>query len=358
MLIFLFVLSVIIVIHELGHFIAARRCGVKVEVFSLGFGPIIIKKKFKDTSFQLSLVPFGGYVKLAGDNHAEYKGRKWEYFSQSIFDRVKIIFSGAFLNYISAFIFLWVVFVLGYPQLSTRIGEVMEDYPAESAGVMVDDQIIKVDDTETETWIELQKAIESKKEQNIDLIVKREDELVMISVTPRVEETETPLGEKKEVARIGVRPEGELLFIKHNVFEAFVLGSKKLLYLTAMTYKSLFYMSAGKISAKEAVTGPVGIYHITKGAASYGFVAVLHLMAIISMSLAIVNLLPFPVLDGGHIVLLAIEKIRGKPLPPKVEDAIQRTGLVILFSLFIFIILNDFSRYGYWDKMAKLLFGR
>ena len=233
----------------------------------------------------------------------------------------------------------------------------MEDYPAQYAGVMIDDEIVMVDDATTKTWSELKEAIASKKADLIELTVKREGELINISVTPRSEEIETPLGEKRDVGIIGVRPKGELLFIRHNVVEAFGLGLKKLLQLTAMTYKSLFFMATGKISAKEAVTGPIGIFHITKDAARYGFVAIVHLMAIISMSLAIVNLMPFPVLDGGHIFLLLLEKIRRKPLSVKLEDKIHQVGLYILLSLFIFIILNDFSRYGYWEKMARLLFG-
>jgi regulator of sigma E protease len=355
-LIFLVVLCVVILVHEFGHFIAARRCGVKVEVFSLGFGPKIIKKKVKDTELCLCLIPFGGYVKLAGDNREEFKGRPWEYFSQSIFKRAKIIFFGSFLNYISAFLFLWLVFFLGYPQLSTKVGEVMKGYPAEDAGIMIDDEIIKVNDTDTKMWPELQEAIASKKGTNITLTVKRSEKLVNINIVPRKEELENQLGEKKEIGIIGVRPKGEVIFMRYNIAKASVLGLEKLLYLTAMTYKSIFYMIVGKISTKEAITGPIGIFHITQDAARYGIIAVIHLMAIISMSLAVVNLLPFPVLDGGHIFLLLLEKIRGKPLNNKLEENINQVGLYILFTIFVLIIINDFGRYGYWEKIAKIFF--
>ena len=356
LLIFFAVLSVIIVIHEFGHFIAARRCGVRVEVFSLGFGQKIIQKKFGDTEFQLCLVPFGGYVKLAGDNVDEFKKKPWEYLSQPVFKRAVIVSAGVFLNYIFAFLLFWMVLFMGVPQLSTKIGQILEDTPAQLAGVMIDDEVVRVDNTETKTWKELQQAIEPKAEELIELTVRREGELINIAVTPVVEEVDI-FGEKKEVARIGIGPKGEAVIIKHGFIEAFGIGFKQLIFSTAMTYKYFYYMISGKISIKDAVAGPLRIYGITKDAANTGVTTVLSLMAVISMNLAIINFIPFPALDGGHVLFLVLEKIRGKPLNRKLEDNIHQVGLMFLFGLLILITANDFIRMGYLDKIIVLFSG-
>jgi regulator of sigma E protease len=141
-LVFIAILSVLIVVHELGHFIAARRVGVRVEKFSLGFGPQLFKKKNKDTEYLISAIPLGGFVKMAGDSLEEYKGKSDEYFYKSPGERFQIIFAGPFLNYVLGFLFFWFIFFTGYPMLTTKVGGLLDDFGAKKAGLQVGDRIV------------------------------------------------------------------------------------------------------------------------------------------------------------------------------------------------------------------------
>jgi len=143
-LIFLIIISILIFIHELGHFIMAKRVGIKVEKFALGFGPKLFGFKFQDVDFKVCLMPFGGYVKLAGDSRQEYKGKSYEYLSKSPGERAKVVFFGPLFNYILAFLFLWAVYCIGFPRMGTTVGKVLDDMPAQQAGLLEDDKIIEI----------------------------------------------------------------------------------------------------------------------------------------------------------------------------------------------------------------------
>ncbi|NQU74070.1 MAG: RIP metalloprotease RseP, partial [Candidatus Omnitrophica bacterium] len=170
---FLFVLSVLIVIHEFGHFIAARKQGVKVEKFSFGFGPKLFGIKRGDTEYVISLVPLGGYVKLAGDEPTCAEGKPWEFLSKSVGQRFSIIFLGPLLNYVLGFLLFWMVFFIGSPTLTNKVGDVLKDYPAHSSDIAKGDRIISVDGEPTKYWDELTEIIHNKKEGKLVLVIER-----------------------------------------------------------------------------------------------------------------------------------------------------------------------------------------
>ncbi len=354
LLVFLFILGILIVVHEFGHFIVAKRVGVRVEQFSLGFGVKIFGRKIKETEYSVNAIPLGGYVKLAGESLEDCKGASDEYMSKSVLQRGLIIFFGPLLNYLLGFLCFWLIFFAGYPTLTAKVGGLVEGLGAKDAGIQVGDKIIAVDERPVVFWEDLQSAVQAKKtKEKVLLSLLRSGREYKIEVRLREKEVRDPLGQKRNVALLGITPFlDEFVKIRHGPWQSLVLSMNKTGELTVMTYKALFMMITGKMSLRQSVTGPLGIYYITSKAASMGLIAVLHLIAILSVSLAIFNLLPLPVLDGGHILFLAIEKIRGKRLSIKAEHIITQAGLTLIILLAVFVTYNDLVRF-FGDKIAK-----
>jgi len=355
LLIFFFILGLLILVHEFGHFIVAKRIGVKVEKFSLGFGPRIVSKKKRDTEYSLNLIPVGGYVKLAGDNLEECKGNQDEFLSRPPKQRAAVIFFGPLLNYVLGFLCFWFIFFAGYPTLTNKVGGLIDGFPAKEAGMQVGDKITAVDGEGVGFWEDLQKKIQSKKAAGtVKLSVVRREKKLDINVRIKEKSLDDQLGQKRSVGLIGITPFDEIVKVKHGFLESFWLAFRKTGDLTLLIYKALWRIINGKLSMRESMTGPLGIFYITSQAASLGIIALLHLVAVLSVSLAIFNLLPIPVLDGGHLLFLLIEKIRGKTLSLKAERIVTQIGLTVIFSLAIIVTYNDLSRL-FGDKIAKFL---
>jgi len=353
-LIFILILSTVIVVHEFGHFIMAKRMGVRVEKFSLGFGSVLLKKKKDGTEYCLSAIPLGGYVKLAGDNLEEYQGKKDEYLAQAPGRRFHIIFFGPLLNYILGLLLFWVIFVVGYPSLTTKVGGLLDDFGAQAAGLQVGDEIEAVDGKTVVLWEELQKIIQSKKNaEKVKLEVRRDDRTFELEVRIREKSMNDVLGQKRSVGLLGITPSDEIITVKHGILKSLGLGVMRTWELTLMTYKALGFMIAGRLSVRESITGLPGMYFITSKAAKMGVAALLHLVAVLSLSLAIFNLLPLPVLDGGHIFFLGIEKIRGKGLSLNAERLVTQVGTMLILTLALFVTYNDLVRF-YGDKIDKV----
>ena len=352
---FIAVLSILVIVHEFGHFIVAKKTGVRVEKFSVGFGPEVFGVTKGGTRYSISLIPLGGYVKLAGETgEEELKGESWEYLSRTVGERAKIIFAGPLLNYILAFFIFSFIFVIGYPTLTTKIGQVISDYPGAAAGVKAGDVILEINGQEVNYWEDVTNSIHTNKEPEIDLLVERGGRLVDLKVTPKSQEVKTIFGSKKRVGLIGIMPSEEIVYVRHNVIKSVYMGGKKLVMLTYITYRALWASFTGVIPFKESITGPVGIFYITGQAARMGIVYLLHIMGILSASLAIFNLLPVPVLDGGHLLFIAIEKVRGKPVSHRVQENITQVGLALIICMMLFVFYNDFMRFGIFEKIAGL----
>ncbi|MDI6605955.1 MAG: site-2 protease family protein, partial [Candidatus Omnitrophota bacterium] len=270
--IFLIILGILILVHEFGHFIAAKRVGVRVEKFSIGFGPVLFKKKKKDTQYCLSAIPLGGFVKLAGDNPEEYKGKGYEYFSKAPGKRAQIIFAGSFFNYLLGFICFWIIFFSGYPTLTSKVGGLLEGFGAKDAGVQIGDRITAIDGKKVSSWEELQNIILNRKSQDVvRLSALRGGREFSVDVPLREKRFDDILGQKQKVGLLGITPDLEdTLYVRYGFFKSFLLGINKTWVLTELTYKGLWRMATGKIAVRDSAAGPLGIFFITSKVARQG----------------------------------------------------------------------------------------
>jgi len=356
LLVFIFILGLLIVIHECGHFIAARRQGIMVEKFYLGFGPVVYKRKRGETEYGISMIPLGGYVKLAGDSAGEHTGGQREYLSKTPFQRMQVIFAGPLANYVLGFLFFWLIFATGYPTLTAKVGGLVEGFGAEKAGVRAGDVITHIDGRAVATWEDLQETVRSRQGAETLLIsLTRGGQEIQLSVPLRQEQMNDILGYRRTVSLLGVTPDTEeVIEVRHGAAASFVFAARKVVDLTVLNYRALFSMISGRLSVRESATGPLGIFFVTSKAAKMGLTAVLHLIAVLNVSLAIFNLLPLPVLDGGHLVFLMIEKLRGKSLSVRAEQIISQAGLALIISLALLVTYNDILRF-FGDRFSQLL---
>jgi len=351
---FVIVLSILVIAHEFGHFIIAKSMGVRVEKFSIGFGPEIFGVTRGGTRYAVSAVPLGGYVKLAGETAQDgIKGKSWEYLSRTVGERTRIIFAGPLLNYVLAFLIFSFVFIIGNPTMTAKIGKVMQGYPAESAGIKKGDKIIKINGKGVTYWEDVTKIVHTNKQPDMRVLIDRNGELINLVLMPKSQDIRTVFGSKKRIFLIGIMPTDEVVYVRYGFFKSFYMAGEKLLTLTYIIVRALWASVTGAIPIKESMTGPIGIFYITGQAAKLGIVYLLQLMGVLSASLAIFNLLPVPVLDGGHILFLAIEKIRRKPISYKMQENITQVGLFLLILLMAFVFYNDLIRFGIFEKISN-----
>lgn len=369
MLIFILVLGILIAVHEWGHFWVARRCGVHVEEFAIGFGPKLIKWKGEETEYSICAIPLGGYVKMAGDERDKCTGSPREFYSQPLRNRALIVLAGPVVNYILAFFCFMGVFMMGHIDMEAssnnvpaQIGEVLVDTPAATAGLKAQDIILSINKAAVTNWGEMQEVISTTKKPLLALAIKRGDDNLIINVVPEEKKTRDIFGKEYTVKRIGIGPQqlesmDHLVIERHGFFGSIGRAGQELWMITYKTYESLWQMIIGARSAKESMTGLIGIFFVIKYAAQVGFSFLLHIVGVISASLAIFNLLPLFPLDGGHLFLYLIEKLRGKPLPEKVDEWVAKAGFSVIIALALFVFYIDFERIGLIDKVVQL-FGK
>lgn len=337
-LVFVLILGVLIIVHELGHLIAAKRIGVRVEDFSVGFGPTLFKWKRNHTAYSIKAIPLGGYVKLAGDNLEDYKGNNYEFYTKSPGERFWIIFSGSLVNYLLGFVLFWVVFAVGYP--GPYIAEVSEGLGAEEAGLRTGDKILAAEGEKIYYWEQLQNIVAGKDPQDkVNISFIRDNKEHNVDVLIKEKEFEGIDGSKVKLPLIGITAR-----IHHSPLEVISLGINKVLGITNFTYKALFSIAAGRRSLRE-LSGPVGVFYVTSAVVPLGAARVLDLVGLITVSLAIFNLLPLPILDGGHILFLLLEKIRNRKLSVKFNRIITQIGLTIIILLAVFVTYNDILKF-------------
>jgi len=345
-IIFILVLGALVVVHEYGHFLVARKNGVGVERFSIGFGPILLKIKGKFTEFLICAFPLGGYVKLKGESRQEHSGAADEFFSKGPGIRTRIVLAGPIFNFIFAFVLFWIMSVIGFaePDYSlTIVGGLREGYPAAAAGLQKGDKVVAVNGVKPQDWHSLQILI-FKSEGKVVLKIERNAKLLDLNIPLKSGEAFDDYGRKKTKGMIGIVP--EIHDVQFNVFTGFVKSLDLLFSTTGFMLKGFGLMAIGALPFKEALSGPIGIYNITAQAREAGFAAILHFMAILNISLMIINLLPLPLMDGGHAFLFFLEKIRRKQLSEKVEDVISRVGFGLLITLMVFVCYNDLVKFG------------
>lgn len=348
---FLIVLSVLILVHEYGHFIVARRMGVKVERFSFGFGPVLFSKDRGGTDYRVSLFLIGGYIKMAGETPQELKGDKSEYLSRKPAERAMIVAAGPLLNYALAFVLFFIVCLFGDPILSTKIGKVLDGMPAQKAGILVNDRVLEINGNKIESWDMLTAMVHKSKGIPLRFKLQRNTQELEFIVTPTSKKAQDTIGRRREIGVIGIVPANEIKKLKYSILDAPFIAMKKLINLSKLTYMSIWGIVSGGIPIKDSLTGPIGIFFITGEAARMGFVSLLNMMGILSMSLAIFNILPFPVLDGGHLFFLSIEWLRGKPISQKFQEAVIQLGVFLLVFAMAFVFYNDLVKFGIIDKI-------
>jgi len=347
---FIFVLGVLVVVHEFGHFLVARLVGIRAEKFSIGFGPVILSKKLGETEFVVSLLPLGGYVKLAGESPEEAKGEKWEFASKSLWQRTAVVLAGPLMNALLAYLLFVVVFVAGQPMAVSKIGRVLEGTPAAAAGLLEGDHILAVNGAPVTTWDEVLKGVHAST-ADVALSIERSGVPQEVRVTPIKREARDLSGKKTSRAFLGVAPANEIIHVKTGFFQAWSLAAQRVWEQTVMILLSLWLMVTGALPFKESMTGPIGIFFMTQQAAQMGFAYLLYFMGSLSVSLFVLNLLPIPVLDGGHLLFMFIETLKGSPLNERVREKMTQGGMVVLLGLMAFVVLQDISRFSILENL-------
>ena len=349
----LLVLGLLVIVHETGHFLVARWAGVRVLRFSFGFGPRLLAWTRGHTEYAVSAIPLGGYVKMAGEQRTEQTNQPWEYLSKPIGTRALIVFAGPFVNYLVALLSLWVVFVIGYPELLPDVGRIIDGMPAQTAGLQTGDRITAVDGRAVHTWDEMTKIIYSSPGRSLAFRVARGGAEQTVAITPRAKTTTDSFGRQRTIGQIGIAPSG--------AFHAYRIGPVAAIGRTisqqnewvAQTMLALWSMFTGRISVRDSVTGPIGIVYLTSEAVRMGIAPLLFLVSLFSLSLAIFNVFPIPILDGGHLFFLAVEKLRGKPVSSNVQERSAQVSLVLLVALVLAICINDVNRFGLLEKLLN-----
>jgi len=329
--------SIVVFVHELGHFFTALKYGVKVEVFSLGFGPELLGKTHKGIRYRISAVPLGGYVKLKGENAEDENARENDAFMGiDPLKRIVILAAGAGMNFLTGIIiFFLIIYFTGMPQMVDKpvIGAVGEGTPAQEAGLQGGDRVLSVNGKEVGTWTELSALISESPDKEIKLRVKRDSRVFTVAVKPE-------MNDQAGRALIGIAASFEV--IKLGFFSSLWAGIKYTALLCWRLIAALWLMITGRMAA--AIAGPVGIAQVVSQAAGQGLVSLFQLIALISVNLGFINLFPIPILDGGHIIFALIEKIKGAPLDQKKVNIANMVGLAIIMALFIFATWQDILR--------------
>lgn len=345
LLVSILVLSFLIFFHELGHFLAARFFGVRVEVFSIGFGKAFFKRQYGDTEYRLSYIPLGGYVKMKGQDDSDPKKIDYSsdsYATQAPWKRIIILFAGSFFNILLAFLLYIVVAVSGERVLSPIIGEVSPDMPAFYAGLKSGDRIVKIDGQEIKSWDGISRAIVSS-DSYITMLIQRESRYFDVRIEPRLADSKNIFGEDIKKRLVGIAPKGEVETVYFSLFEAIPNALYKTIEASKLIIKGMQKLVEGVVPVDQ-VGGVISIVQVTDAASSIGIGALLTLTALISVNLGILNLLPIPALDGGHIIFTLYEMIRGKKPNEEVLYRLTLGGWAILFGLMFLGLYNDITR--------------
>ena len=360
---FIVLILVVVFIHEYGHYYFAKKYGVKVTDFSIGFGKELFGWNDKlGTRWKICLIPLGGYVKFFGDRNVfsqsdqeeiikkySEEERKKLFILKPLYQRSLIVAAGPIANFILAVvIFLFIYMFVGKDFTPAVINEVQKDSPAEVAGLMKNDVILEIDGTEVKSILDVSKLITMSTSDFIDFKVSRYDQDVLLKVKPNIVETEDNLGNKINKRMIGI-----MLGPYNNKINHVKLGPAKALYYSLnevyfVTISSLKYLGSILTGSGDSsqLGGPIRIAKITGQVAEFGIVPFLSIMAYISISLGLINLFPIPLLDGGHLMFYGFEKILGRPLSQKTQEGFFRIGMFLLLFIMFFATYNDLKDLG------------
>lgn len=362
---FLVVLSIIVFVHEWGHYWVARRNGVRVEVFSIGFGPEIFGWYDKaGTRWRVSAVPLGGYVKMfgmaeegeadsaqsflekgagddaGGSNELTDEERDVSFAHKTVGQRAAIVFAGPAINFIFAMLVLAAIaMTVGVPQVKVSVGEVVADSAAAAAGIQAEDVLVRLNDKKIENPAVVQEVVSGNAGQTMPLVVMRDGREVELSVTP-----DTVDQDGKEVGRLGIRMQG--IIGEHqrlNPLTAAWFGIEKTVTITGQALNNIGKLLIGQGNFKD-LGGPIAIAQMSGQAAEQGALQLFFFMAVLSINLGLINLFPIPILDGGHLLFMGIEAVRGRPLGERAQEYGFRIGLALVLILMVSVTWNDIVR--------------
>ncbi len=341
------VLGVLIFFHEFGHFLMARLLGVRVLKFSLGFGPKLIGYKRGHTEYCLSAIPLGGYVKLLGENPGESLSPEeipYSFSHRPLKDRALIVLAGPLANFVLAWFFFVLVFVFqGKPIYLPVVGKVLPDSPAAQAGLKPGDLILAIDGRPISSWQELNAMIKKSAGRPLRLTIKRGEKEIIVTVTPELREVKNIFGETIKTPLIGIMAAGKAKFIKTNPAKALIEAFFMVLAMIKLTLVSIAKLIE-RVLPLSTLGGPIFIAKLAGEQAQAGLWPLVSFMAVLSVNLGVLNLLPIPMLDGGHLLLYAIEGLRGRPIPEKTKELVMKVGLAILIVLMMVVFYNDILR--------------
>jgi regulator of sigma E protease len=354
---FLFVLSLVVFFHELGHFLVARLCGVRILVFSIGFGPEIVG--FNDrhgTRWKIAAIPLGGYVKFFGDENAssvpdasrletmDSAERGQSFFFQPVFKRAAIVVAGPMANFVLAIVIFSVIFMLyGKQTMSARVDAVQPGSAAATAGFQPGDVVVAIDGQAVDNFADMQRIVSESAGDALSIKVERQGAPLVLEATPVLKEVKDNFGNVHRVGILGITrsmaPE-DLKFQPVSPPQAVLMGAQETWFVVDRTLTYIGGVIVGR-EAADQLGGPIRIAQISGQVATIGFVALIHLAAVLSVSIGLLNLFPIPLLDGGHLLFYSIEAMRGRPLSERAQEVGFRIGLAIVVMLMIFATFND-----------------
>jgi regulator of sigma E protease len=347
---FAIVLGALIVVHEFGHFIVAKKSGVRVERFSIGFGPPLWRKQWRDTEYRLALVPLGGYVKMYGEQLDETTSdSEGSFLHQSVWKRIPIVAAGPGFNLLFAVLLIAFIHTMGIPvEKSVRLGKILDGSAAAQAGLQTDDTVIAIDGKPIERIDELKARIVASEGHALQMQVNRDGQMLAIPLIPRkdIDAREWRIG-------VELRPGKEWRLQRSDPITALGQGVAWTWRITALTLTGFGKILSGAIPLKDSLAGPLGIAREIGRQADQGWRNVVFFAAGISINLAVLNLLPIPVLDGGHLLFFMFEIVLGKPLSVRAREMAQRAGVLVLAALMLLALSND-VRVIYNDVLHRL----
>ena len=345
---FVVVLGVLIFFHEFGHFLIARLFGVGVEKFSLGFGPRLIGKKIGRTDYRISAIPLGGYVKMVGeepDAEVESGDIPLSFTHKHVAKRMCIVAAGPLFNILLAVIIFFVIFLVsGTMILKPSVGTVREGSPALAAGIKAGDLITSIDSAPVSTWDDMTQIIGASKGKTLEITVRRADSERVFQITPELVPAKNIFGEDIERFIIGISAAGDTFVKDLNPFQALIESFVQTYKITELMVIIIGKLVTGDIST-DTIGGPIMIAKMAGDQAKSGIGNLIFFIALISVNLAIINLLPIPILDGGHLLFFSIEAFKGNPVSLKVREVAQQIGLFIILLLVVLVFYNDIFRY-------------
>jgi len=345
---FVVVLGILVFFHELGHFMVARLFGVGVEKFSLGFGPRLFGKKVGLTDYRVSAIPLGGFVKMVGEDPTQEMDPQdipISFTHKHVFKRMLIVAAGPAFNLLLAVLIFYGIFqISGTYILKPSIGGVQENSPAQAAGLKAGDRVMAIDGTPVTSWDEMAALISGSAGKAVSIVIQRPEwDEFSVTITPQTTTSKNLFGEDIQRYIIGISSAGEVVNQRLNPIEALTESVKQTVNITKLTIVSIVKLIQGTVSTKT-LGGPIMIAEMAGQQAREGAINLVFFMALLSINLAIINFLPIPVLDGGHLLFFMIEAVTRRPVNTRMREIAQQAGIFLLIMLMIFVFYNDITR--------------